>query len=92
MESGGRVDPLPDASASTPRAVFALGATVHPFPLPSVLTRTRSQPGPCRAFPFLPAHSQTAASTPMTSSLNAETNAADLLTTRILGDNVSNVY
>ena len=39
---------LPDASTSAPGAYFPLRSTVHSFPHPSVLTRARSQPGPCR--------------------------------------------
>lgn len=31
-----------------PGAYFAIGSKDHSFPFPSVLTRTRSQPGPCR--------------------------------------------
>jgi hypothetical protein len=39
---------LPNAPASTLGASCALGATDYLLPHPSLLTRTRSQPGPCR--------------------------------------------
>jgi hypothetical protein len=39
---------LPDASTSAPGAYSRINSIVHFFPTPSILTRTRSQPGPCR--------------------------------------------